>query len=221
MRFVTIPVLKKKIALGLALGAILLILLLALGLFAFATRPGAEEKKAGEPSSQSSPESSKVVVEEYLSLTCPHCAVFHRESYSKLAEGVLQNEHITFVYRDFPLDRLALQAAVLARCGGEDLRAKLIGAMLERQHRWMKNELPQEGLFAIVALVGIDRARAQACLEDEALQRAVLEEQIAGRKRYKVSSTPTIVVGGKKMSGALNEKSVTRAIKESLDAQDL
>ena len=114
-----------------------------------------------------------------------------------------------------------MQAAVLARCGGETLRDKLIGAMLERQHKWMRSEQPQEGLFAVVALVGIDRARAQACLEDEALERAVLEEQLAGQKRYKISSTPSIVVAGKNLSGALNQKNIERAIEKSLNAEGL
>ena len=215
MRFKNIlPIPKTKSGQG--LGAMLLLLLLVgVGLFAFRVGSDADEQESKLASS----EGSKVIVEEYLSLTCPHCAVFHREVYLHLAKGVLQNEHVVFVYRDFPLDRLALQAAVLARCGGEGLRAKLIGAMLERQHKWMNNEKPQEALFAIVALAGIDRARAQACLEDEALERAVLEEQIAGRKRYKISSTPTIVVAGKKLSGNLEEKSVARAIEESLRDQ--
>ena len=226
MRFVNISVLKRKSALWLGLAVILL----AAGLFAFLTRPSANEQETEPSSSQTSSQVGKVIVEEYLSLTCPHCATFHAEIYSKLAKGVLQNEHVVFVYRDFPLDRLALQAAALARCSGEELgseelraklRAKIMGAMLERQRKWLKNEQPQRELFAIVALVGIDRARAQACLEDEALERAVLEEQIAGRKRYKISSTPTIVVDGKKLSGALSVKSITRAIQESLDAQGL
>ena len=220
MRLINIFVTKKtapknRIALG---AGLLLMSLLGIGLFlVFGAELGAKEQGAGQTSSSS----SKIVVEEYLSLTCPHCAVFHREVYTRLAKGVLRNEHVVFVYRDFPFDRLALQAAVLARCGGSSLRAKLVGAMLERQHKWMHNEEPQEGLFAIVALVGIDRARAQACLEDEALERAVLEEQLAGRKRYKISSTPTLVVAGKKISGALTEKNIVRAIEERLSAEGL
>ncbi len=221
MRF-NISILKRKSALWMGLAVIVL----AGGLFAFLTRPSANEQESGQTPSQT----GKVIVEEYLSLTCPHCAAFHAEIYLKLAKGVLLNENVVFVYRDFPLDRLALQAAVLARCGGENLggedlhaklRTKIMGAMLERQRKWMNNEQPQRELFAIVALVGIDRARAQACLEDKALERAVLEEQIAGRKRYKISSTPTIIVDGKKLSGALSAKSIARAIEESLDAQGL
>ena len=211
MRYFDISILKKKVLLRTGLGATLLLMLVAgIGFVAFG---GANGKTSGQTTTQN----SRVVVEEYLSLTCPHCAVFHREAYAGLAKGVLRNRRVAFVYRDFPLDSLALQAAVLARCGGEPLRAKLIGAMLEKQHRWTKDTDPQDGLFAVVALVGIDRARARACLEDKALERAVLEEQIAGQKRYKISSTPTLVVAGKKLSGALTEKSITRAIEKALD----
>ena len=222
MRF-NISTPKKKALVRTGLGGVVLLMLIAgVGFVAFGgTNEQAPGQALGQTATQSSKQNSRVVVEEYLSLTCPHCVVFHREIYPKLAEGSLQHERVDFVYRDFPLDRLALQAAVLARCGGETLRDKLIGAMLERQHKWMRSEQPQEGLFAVVALVGIDRARAQACLEDEALERAVLEEQLAGQKRYKISSTPSIVVAGKNLSGALNQKNIERAIEKSLNAEGL
>ena len=199
------------VALSLLLSGLALVLALGLTL-GFGAFRGGVEPASGQTSTQ-----GKVVVEEYLSLTCPHCAAFHREIYPQLAEGAFKDERVVFVYRDFPLDRLALQAALLARCGGEKLRGKLIGAMLDRQHKWYRDEQPQEKLLGIVALVGIDRARARACLDDKTLERAVLEEQLAGRKRYNISSVPSIVVAGKKISGDLKEKNITRAVQKSLD----
>ncbi len=193
--------------------------MLVLALLGFGTQNSADDEKGSVAKAKQGSDQgagSNVVVEEYLSLTCPHCADFHRKVYPGLAKGVLRDKRVVFLYRDFPLDSLSLRAAVLARCGGEDLRAKLIGAMLERQHKWLRDPDPQARLFAIVALVGIDRVRAQACLENKALERAVLEEQLAGQKRYKISSTPTFVVAGNKLSGALSEKSITRAIEENL-----
>lgn len=170
---------------------------------------------SGADSSQSGT-ASQIVVEEYLSLTCPHCAVFHREIYPQLAEGVLSHRGVTFLYRDFPLDGVALQAAVLSRCGGEDLRAKLMGAMLERQDKWLTSSTPIPLLISIVQLVGIDEARAKACLLDKSLERAVLEEQIDGSKNYKISSTPSIVVAGKKIEGSLSAKKIVSAINKEL-----
>lgn len=157
-----------------------------------------------------------VVIEEYMSLTCSHCAVFHRKIYPELSRSVLLSEHVSFRYRDFPLDRVALSAAILSRCGGASLRGKLVGAIMDRQDRLLSSPEPMSIIFGILQLVGIDEARARACLSDKSLERAVLEEQLDGKRRYDISSTPTIVVAGEKITGRLSSKNIIAAVNEAL-----
>ncbi len=162
-----------------------------------------------------------VVIEEYMSLTCPHCATFHREIYPQLLRGVLSSEHVSFRYRDFPLDRVSLQGAILSRCGGTSLRDKLVGAIMDRQDKLFSSDTPTLVLIGVLQLVGIDEARARACLSDKSLERAVLEEQLEGKRLYDISSTPSVVVAGKKMTGRLSAEKITDAVNDALSRAGL
>ena len=175
-----------------------------------------ESDKDSNKATSNKPSDKVVVIEEYMSLTCPHCATFHREIYPELARSVLKSEHVSYQYRDFPLDRVALAGAILSRCGGDALRGKIVGAMMERQDRLLSAAEPLSVFLGILQLVGIDEPRARACLQDKSLERAVLEEQLEGKRLHTISSTPTIIVAGKKITGRLSAKKIIKAVDAAL-----
>ncbi len=53
---------------------------------------------------------------EYSSLTCPHCASFHRSTLPQVKADWIETGKARLVYRHYPLDRLALYAAAVANC---------------------------------------------------------------------------------------------------------
>ena len=63
---------------------------------------------------------SNVIVIEYASMTCGHCAAFHNEVFPKLKEKYIETGKIKFIYRDYPLDQQALYASILARCAPKE-----------------------------------------------------------------------------------------------------
>ncbi len=87
-----------------------------------ATPPAAQAlapRREGEDMVMGAP-TAPVTLIEYASLTCPHCAHFDEETFPKLKSEYIDRGLVKYVYRDFPLDRVALQASKIARCAGPD-----------------------------------------------------------------------------------------------------
>ena len=60
---------------------------------------------------------ARVKLVEYVSYTCPHCAVFTTESAPVLKGQMVRSGSTSIEIRHFIRDRLDLAAALIARCG--------------------------------------------------------------------------------------------------------
>lgn len=138
-----------------------------------------------------------VRVLEYFSLTCGHCAAFHRETMPQVKQRLVEPGLIRFVYRDFPLDRLALTAAAVARSLPAERYEPFVGALLASQDRWAfkRDGDPLEELAKLAALAGMSRPQFDAAARDEALARAILESVQDAERAHGVRSTPSFVFG--------------------------
>lgn len=139
---------------------------------------------------------------EYSSLTCPHCAHFHSETLPALKERYIETGKVRLVYRDFPLDQRALEAAVLAHCGGPDRYYGFVDVLFKQQASWARAE-DLGPLKQIGRLAGLTEEAMDACLADQALIDAILQVRLDGQEEYEISSTPTFVIGDEVVSGAL------------------
>jgi protein-disulfide isomerase len=144
-----------------------------------------------------------ITIIEYASLTCPHCAEFDAETLPKIKEKWIDTGKAKLVFRDFPLDGLALRAAMLARCAPPDRYFGYIDVLFHSQKSWMKADDPVLALSRIARLGGMSDQQFQACLSNEALQKAVAASRQTAEKDYGVESTPTFFVNGTMMPGAL------------------
>ncbi len=142
-----------------------------------------------------------ITVIEYASMTCPHCAAFHAETYKALKKKYIDTGKVRFVFREFPLDRLAFAASKLARCAGEDGFFAMIDVLFQQQRNWARTKDPTGALARIGRLAGIDQAGFEACLDDEAISKVVLENRQTGDNKHKVASTPSFVVNGEMIAG--------------------
>lgn len=149
------------------------------------------ERVLGDPA-------APVTLIEYASLTCPHCASFHADTLPDLKERYIDTGKVKLVYRDFPLDRTALAAAVLAHCAGESRYFAFLNAMFANQASWARAADPIAALKQLTRLGGLSDAEADACLADTGLQDAVLQMRLDGEREFDVNSTPTILVNGRK-----------------------
>ncbi len=141
-----------------------------------------------------------VVVTEWFSLTCPHCAAFHRDALPRIRQEVIDTGKARLIYRDFPLDQTALTAAMIARALPGIRYEAFVGALFSTQDRWAFNRLanPMEELAKMAALAGMGRDTFNTTVADQALKAAILKGQEEADKIFHVDSTPTFIFNGPK-----------------------
>jgi protein-disulfide isomerase len=144
-----------------------------------------------------------VVVQEFFSLTCSHCAAFHRDTYPKVKSDLIQPGQVRLVFRDFPLDRLALAAAAVARSLPAERYEGFVGVLLNSQDRWAftRSGDPKEELGKLAMLAGMAKARFDEVFADEGFQRAILEQRAKAARDHNIEATPTFLFGTRKVSG--------------------
>lgn len=149
---------------------------------------------------------AKVVVQEYFSLTCTHCAHFAKTTMPEVKAKLIETGRIRYVFRDFPLDQVALTAAMVARALPPERYEPFVSALLASQDRWAfaRGVNNTDELWKMAALAGMSRATFDSALGDAGLKTFILQEQDEGQKKWKVDSTPSFVVNGKKEAGALD-----------------
>ena len=147
--------------------------------------------------------SAPVTIVEYASLTCPHCAQFHVQVLPSIKKELVETGKVRLVYRDFPLDQVALAGSVLARCAGRDRYFAFLDVLFRDQSNWARSQNPGQALSQIARLGGIGQEKFQSCLNDKKLQESILKQRLEGSQKYQVNSTPTLIINGKKFSGGL------------------
>jgi len=115
----------------------------------------------------------------------------------------IETGKVRLVYRDFPLDQVALRAAMMARCAGKDRFFGFVDAIFGNQSRWARDTNPVAALARIGLLGGMNQAEFDACMKNQAVADAILSQRLEADKEYHVNSTPTIIVGGEKYDGGL------------------
>ncbi len=135
---------------------------------------------------------------EYASMTCGACARFHADTLPELKANWLETGRAKLVFREFPLDGLALRVAALARCAGGDSFFGFIDVLFRTRERWVAADDPAAELKVIVASGGRDPAIVDECFDD----RVVMQQILDGREEAQgVKVTPTLVINGEVVEG--------------------
>ena len=140
---------------------------------------------------------------EYSSLTCPHCAKFHVETLPAIKTNYIDSGKARLVYRDFPLNKAALQAAALAHCAGPDRYFQFLDVLFRSQQSWAMTDDPVSALVRIGRMGGLKGDQIEACLNDKALIDRILASRVEGARDFDVASTPTFIINGENLVGAL------------------
>ncbi|HEX2113024.1 MAG TPA: DsbA family protein [Alphaproteobacteria bacterium] len=160
-----------------------------------------------------------VTIIEYASLTCPHCARFHAETLPRLKSEYVETGKVKFVFRDFPLDRLALDAATIAQCAGPDRYFTFLDVFFQQQPNWTSGNDAGAMLASLKRLArtgGMTEAQIEDCLKNKQMQDTVLASRMAGEKQFQVRSTPTLIINGQRHSGALSFDELEKILKPLL-----
>lgn len=143
-----------------------------------------------------------VTIIEYSSLTCPHCATFHLETLPKIDEAYIATGKVRLIYRDYPLDSLALAAAMVARCAGTRKYFGMLEILFRNQKTWARSSNPVEEIERMARFAGMSKADVGGCLNDAELMEEIQQRAKAAGKAYAFDSTPTFFIGGQRVSGA-------------------
>lgn len=160
-------------------------------------------------------ENAPVTIIEYASLTCPHCATFHNESWPAIKRDYVDTGKARFVFREVYFDQFGLWGAMLARCGGEETYFGYLDMLMKRQRDWA-GEGGVEELQRIGRLGGLSDARMQACLTDEAFMRRLVEDYQTHIERDGIRSTPTFLINGERVTGAISADEMAAEIEKHL-----
>lgn len=157
-----------------------------------------------------------ITIIEYASMTCPHCAHFHTNMLPEIKRELLATGKAKLVFRDYPLDKYALMAAMMARCAPEGKYFDLIEVIFRNQERWMKSDNPTQALAQLGNLAGLDNEYIAACMQNAELQNAILADQQEASRLYQVRSTPSFVFNTQKNDNVKSLSGVETA-KEIID----
>lgn len=148
------------------------------------------------------PADAKVVVVEYASMTCGHCARFHKNVFPELKKKYIETNKIRFIMREFPLDNLAAAASMLARCAGEGKTFPMIDVLFDKQADWaFVRENPVPALFEMSKQAGFTKESFETCLGDENLLKQIVSIKDRGASVFGITSTPTFFVNGTRLKG--------------------
>ncbi|MBY0332492.1 MAG: DsbA family protein [Acetobacteraceae bacterium] len=169
--------------------------LLALAAALPATLPPARARaQAGDPrlaERSAGKADAPVTVQEFFSLTCGHCAAFHRDTWPEVKRQLVDTGQVRMVWRDFPLDRTALAAAAVARALPPERYEGFIGILLNTQDRWAFRPDAIEELQKMAALAGLSRQQFEVVRNDEPYLRAILAGRMEAEREFQIQATPT------------------------------
>ena len=158
---------------------------------------------------------SKIKLIVYESLTCIHCANFHKDVYPLLKKEYLDTGLAKIEFRHFPLDIAALNASKIAQCK-DDQGLEILESLYLNQQAWVKGSTVEEvntNLEKFLLKEGFN-INFEKCINDKEIEDFVLNDRIDGAKNFKVNSTPTIVINDKKFEKTLTYKNLKKALEK-------
>jgi len=158
---------------------------------------------------------AKVSIIVYESLTCGHCAEFHKEVYPKLKKDFIDNGLAKIQFRSFPLDLAAFNASKIAHCKN-DGKSDLLHFLYENQKKWVQGETIEDINKHLKNLVLKNESELdfESCLIDKNIEDHVLNDRISGVKKFNIDSTPTLIINDKKFDNPHNYKKLKKTIEK-------
>jgi len=137
-----------------------------------------------------------VAVIEYHSLTCGNCANFHNTIFPRIRAAFIEPGLVRFVMRDFPLDRVALEAAAMVHCGGPERYEAMISTLYANKENWAHSPNTRAWLRRIGTLAGVPGERIDACMTDRGFTDPIILMRLQGEREFRVDATPSFVING-------------------------
>lgn len=173
---------------------------------------------------------------EYLSYSCPHCAVFDREGMPVLRADYVATGKLAIEMRPIFLFPTDPAVSLIANCAAPLHFLGLHGALYLKQQEWygrtahlsraqtdrwtngdaasrLRAMASDMGLYEIAAAHGVDRAMADHCLSSRAAAEKLAQETATLRADPAFEGTPSFVLNGVLLAGTHDWKSLEFQLK--------
>ena len=160
-------------------------------------------------------ENAKITIIAYESLTCSHCADFHKNVYPQLKKEYIDTGLAKIEFRNFPLDVAALNASKIAQCK-KDEGLEILKSLYSDQQAWVKGdtiEAINNNLKKFLENEGFE-VNFEKCINNKEIEDFILNDRIEGSKNFKVNATPTIIINNKKFEKSLNYKNLKKTLEK-------
>ena len=162
----------------------------------------------------------KLKLKVFSSLTCPHCASFHKKVYEKLKKEYIDKKLVKLEHHAFPLDLAALNPEVIVRCHStNNKKFLLLEEIYKRQKFWAVGS-DIDKINDLIKQVGssldLSEDKMNECLNNSEAQDQILNQRIEAQKRYKIESTTTILINEKKYTNKIDYKTFKKIIDKNL-----
>lgn len=159
-----------------------------------------------------------VVMLEYASATCPHCAEFHADVLPEIKKNYVETGKVRLIFREFPLDDRAMAVFMLTRCLPEDKYFPTLDTLFRQQKEWTGKN-PKAPLMKIMQEAGMTEAEFDACLKRRDLAQAIFDTRKTASEQFGVKGTPTFFINGTLVDGHKDASAVAAAIEDALKSQ--
>ena len=160
-------------------------------------------------------ENAKITIIVYESLTCSHCADFHKEVYPQLKKDYIDTGLAKIEFRHFPLDIAALNASKITQCKYNQ-GLEILESLFLNQQAWVKGgtiEQVNNNLKKFIEKEGFS-IDFEKCINNKEIEDFVLNDRIEGVKDFEVNATPTVIINNKKFEKSLNYKNLKKSLEK-------
>tara|TARA_Y100001970_G_C13859122_1_gene663209 strand:+ start:177 stop:758 length:582 start_codon:yes stop_codon:yes gene_type:complete len=158
---------------------------------------------------------AKIRLVLYESLTCSHCANFHNKIYPKLKEDFIDKGLVKIEFKNFPLDMAAFNASKIAHCKNNG-NSEVLHFLYQNQTKWVKGDTIEKINSHLKNLIETSNFQLnfEQCLDNKKIEDHVLEDRVEGVKKFKINSTPTLIINNKKFDKPLNYKNLKKTLEK-------
>ena len=158
---------------------------------------------------------AKIKMIIFESLTCSHCADFHKNVYPGLKENFIDKGHVYIEFKNFPLDMAAMNASKIAHCRN-DGNSEILHYLFYNQNKWVKGKTIEELNQNIKKFIdkSVFKLDVEKCLINKEVEDHILEDRIEGAKKFKLEATPTLIIDGEKFDNPTNYKKLKKFLEK-------
>ena len=157
---------------------------------------------------------------EYASMTCPHCARFENDVFPILKANYIDKGYVRYVFREFPLDRVALTASVVGRCLARDAYIPYVELMYSEIQTWATAQDQRAAIKEMARRAGMTGDEFEKCLASEDDAKRVMEIQKKAIKDYCIGGTPAFLLEGKSLaSGEISWEELDKKLRDAAKAK--